>query len=241
MDWSAWKRAPEKVRGTLTKLSDNSVVTSTGCKIYIPKRFAEKQLASIATETYIVGIFAMVVGDKFYSVSTINAMMRINPSSIRTTKFEDEGYLEFTFEPGSVVFADTQLIRTDTLVYKIFDMIISKGHVPWFMDYEDLAKLHASSGRFAGVNLGGSHAILAMFAAAIARDPVDRSKYYRHTVQSQQDAIDRPPAIIPLRSISHGATNTTSKLLGSNFDQGLTSALLNPSGTTERIEELLRR
>jgi hypothetical protein len=242
MDRSRWIRSPEKIRATLTKLADNSVVTSKGCKIYIPKRFAEKQLATIAAETYIVGIFAIVVEDKYYGVSTTNAMMRITPSGgISTVKFDGDSYLEFAFEPGSVVIADTQLIRSDTLVYKIFDEIIAKGHIPWYVGYEDLAKLFSTAARHAGVNLSGSHAILEMFAAAIARDSQDRSRYYRHTVQSQDDQNVRPPTIIPLRSVGHGATNTTAKLLGSYFDDGLTSALVNPSQKTERIEELLRR
>lgn len=241
MDWSRWTRAPEKIRGALTKLADNSVVTSKGCKIYIPKRFVEKQLAKIEAETYIVGIFAIVVDDKYYGVSTTNAMLRIKPSTISTVKFGEDSYLEFAFEPGAVVIADTQLIKSDSLVYKIFDEIIAKGRVPWYVGYEDLANLFATAERHAGVKLSGSHAILEMFAAAIARDSKERSLYYRHTVESQDAPRVRPPAIIPLRSVSYGATNTTSKLLGSYFDDGLNSALVNPSEKTERIEELLRR
>lgn len=241
MDGSRWKRDPSKVHQSLTESKDGSVVTSRKCCIYIPKRFVEKQLAVIAAEIYIVGIFAIVVDDAYYGVSTANAMMRIQPTTISTVKFDEESYLEFAFEPGSVVIANTQLIKTDTLVYKIFDEIIAKGRVPWYIGYEDLAKLFSSAGHFAGVDLTGSHAILEMFAAAIARDATDRSKYYRHTVSKQDDAIKRPPVIIPLRSVTYGATNTTAKLLGSYWSDGLTSALVNPSEKVEHIEELLRR
>lgn len=241
MDWSRWKREPSKVHAALTELPDGSVVTSKRCAIYIPKRFEEKQLAVIGAETYIVGIFAIVIDDKSYGVSTANAMMRIHPSIISTVKFGEDSYLEFAFEPGSVVIGNTSLIKSDILVYKIFDEIIAKGHIPWYVEYEDLAKLFDSADHHAGVNLGRSHSILEMFAAAIARDSVDRSKYYRHTVRGQDDIVTRPPTIIPLRSVTYGATNTTAKLLGSYWADGLTSALVNPSEKTERIEELLRR
>jgi hypothetical protein len=58
MDWSRWTRSPEKVRAALKEQPDNSVVTSKPLKIYVPKRFMEKQLAQVAAEIYIVGIFA---------------------------------------------------------------------------------------------------------------------------------------------------------------------------------------
>ena len=55
------------------------------------------------------------------------------------------------------------------------------------------------------------------------------------------EVLSRPPALIPFRSVTYGATNTTAKLMGAYFDEGLTSALVNPSQRTEKIEELLRR
>lgn len=241
MDQTRWTRDPTKVHASLVQQPGGSVVTSQECKIYIPERFIEKQLAKISNEIYIVGIFGIVVDDKYYGVSTVNAMMRITPTSIRTVKFDDDSYLEFYFEPGSQVIATVELIMQATLVYKIFDEIIARGRAPWYIDYNDLAKLFMSSKRHAGVNFSNSHAILEMFAAAIARDSADKTKYYRHTVKSQDEIVSRPPAIIALRNITHGATNTTAKLLGSYWNEGLNSALVNPSEKVEAIEELLRR
>ena len=134
-----------------------------------------------------------------------------------------------------------ELVKQATLVYKIFDEFIARGRTPWYLDYNDLAKLFMSADRHAGVNLSTSHAILEMFAAAICRDSADKTKYYRHTVSSQDEIHTRPPVVIALRNITHGATNTTAKLLGSYWNEGLTSALVNPSMKVEAIEELLRR
>ena len=241
MDWTRWKRDPVEANKALTVLKDGSIMTPRGCKIYIPERFVEKQLAVIGAETYIVGIFAIVVEDKFYGVSTTNAMMRVTPTTISTVKFDQDSYLELIFDPGSVVFATNLLIKSDTLVYYIFDEFIAKGRIPWYIGYEDLATLFESADRHAGVSLGANHSILEMFAAAVARNNQNRAKYYRHSIESQDDPVKRPPAIIPLRSITYGATNTTSKLMGSYWNDGLTSALVNPSEKQERIEELLRR
>lgn len=241
MDPSRWKREPSKVHAALRELPDGSIMTTREARIYIPERFIEKQLASIGAETYITGIYALVVEDAYYGVSTINAKMRIQPTTISTVRFGEDSYLEFYFAPGSIVIADTNLIRIDGLVYLIFDEIVAKGHPPWYLEYEDLAKLFETADNHAGVKLGGSHAILEMIAAACARDPKDRSRYYRHSVQTYEEAKANPPAVIPLRSVTYGATNTTAKLLGSYFADGLDSALVNPTTKKERIEDLLRR
>lgn len=241
MDTSRFVRDPSKVHAALRVMDDKSVVTSRGVKIYVPERYVEKDMADIGSETYIVGIFAIVVDDKYYGVSTANAMMRIKPTTISTVKFDQDTYLEFAFEPGSIVIATTKLIRSDTLVYYIFDEFIAKGRIPWFLGYEDLAKLFDSADHHAGVPLAAHHSILEMFAAAIARVNTNRAKYYRHQVEKQTDSIEKPPAFIPLRSITYGATNTTAKLTGSYFSEGLNSALANPSERHEQIEDLLRR
>jgi len=240
MEPSKFVRDAAKVRAALTVQADKSVTTAKSLKIYIPERYVEKKLAVIAAEIYILGVFAMVVDDRHYAVSTTNAMMRIKPSTISTVKFDGDSYLEFEFEPGSVVFATTELIKTDTLVYYIFDEFIAKGRVPWFIEYEDLAKIFESAEKHAGVALGKQHSIIEMFAAAIARDAKKRSSYYRHSLAPRASAADEAPLFIPLRSIVDGATNTTAKLMGSYWNDGLTSALRNPSEKTERIERLLR-
>ena len=240
MDPSVLKRDASKVRPALVKQADGSVLTSKPLKIYVPERYTEKGLAEIGSETYIVGIFAMVVEDKHYAVSKINAMMRIKPTTISTVKFEGTSYLEFYFEPGSVVFATTSLIMSDTLVYNIFYNFISNGTVPWILSYEDVATLFASADRHAGVDLTRSHTILEMFAAAIARDPNQRTKYYRHTLDDTDKTPTEPVAYIALRNISLGATNTTARLGGSYWNDGLTSALANPSTRLEKVEQLLR-
>lgn len=219
---------------------DGSVLTRRTLSIFIPERFVEKDLAKIESETYILGIFAIVVDGTHYGVSTTNAMMRVTPTSIRSVKFEGASYLEMMFEPGSVVFPTTLLVKTDTLVYRIFDEFIAKGHIPWYVDYDDLARLFETADEHAGVKLGPSHSIMEMFAAAIARDPKDKTKYFRQTATSLADTKQNPPALIPFRSVIYGATNTTAKVLGSYFGDGLTSALAEPSTKPAPIETLLR-
>lgn len=241
MDRSRWTRNPAKVHAALVEQPDRSILATRDVRIFIPARFVEKQLADIAAEIYTVGIFAMVVDDKYYAVSTVNAMVRLKPTTISTVKFDGDSYLEFRFPAGSTVIADTNLIRTDSLVFKIFSEIIAKGRVPWYLDYEDLAKLFDTAESHANVRFGAVHSVLEMFVAAIARDPANRAQYYRLVYDEVNGVPTVKPDYIPFVSITYGATNTTSRLLGSYFDQGMVSALNNPSEKNEHIEQLLRR
>ena len=65
--------------------------------------------------------------------------------------------------------------------------------------------------------------------------------YYRSVINNRSDLKKNPPVFIPLRSVVYGATNTTNKLAGSYFNEGVISALVSPSTRIEPIEELLRK
>lgn len=241
MDYRRWVRDASKVHAALQVAPDGSVVTKRKVAIYIPERYVEKQLASIAADIYTLGIFAVVVDDQYYAVSNAIAKMRIKPTVVSTVKFDGVNYLEFGFDPGSVVIADTELVKDDFLVYQVFDEFVSKGKIPWFIDYRrDLGSLFEGAGYYAGLNLSNNHVILDIIAAAITRVAADPTVYYRHRVKNLADLERVEPVNIPLRSVSLGATNTTSKLVGSYFGEGLNSALVHPSDKVEKIESILR-
>ena len=52
--------------------------------------------------------------------------------------------------------------------------------------------------------------------------------------------VNDPSVILPLKSIAYGLSNTTSRLMGNYLNDGMNSALVNPSTQNESIEDLLR-
>ncbi len=241
MDLKKYTRDASKVHERLVTTKDGSLVAPVGCKIYIPERFTEKQLAVLGTEVHTVGFFAIVVEDKWYGVSKAPAMMKIDPTSTDTVMVDGEPYLEFTFEPGATITANVNLVKNDTIVYLLYDEILAKGHPPKFMDYEDLANMFLLSPYHAGLEIGGDHNVMEMFAAFVCRDPDDKTKYYRQTLTDREQIRTRPPVAIPFRSVSFGATNTMAKLMGNYFEEGSISALNNPStGAIENLDRMLR-
>jgi hypothetical protein len=241
MDHKKLIRNSAKIHAYLKELPDGRLVCTKQVKIYIPSRFAERGLASIGIETYIVGIYAIVVEDTFYGVSMVNAMLPIEPTSTLKINVDGEEFYEFSFEAGSTVFSSTKLVKTDTLVYKIYDEIIAKGRVPWYLGYAELGRLFDTAIYHAGANIGKNHEVTELIISMIARNPKNRHEYFRTSIRSPEDMKTILPAYIPLRSVTYAATNTVNRLAGSYFTEGVVSALVNPTERVERIEDLLRR
>lgn len=230
-------RDPGRIHACLQELPDGKLIALKQVRIYIPVRFAERGLAEIGVDTYICGIYAMTCEDKYYAVSTVNASIRIQPSSTIRVKFNGVEYFEFTFEAGAVVALSTNLVRIDVMVYKIYDEIISKGRVPWYMSYDDLGKIFDTASYHAGTSIGQEAAVTELIISIIARDKDDRVVYYRSVADG---SAKKEPYFIALRSVTYAATNTTNKLAGSYYSVGVVSALVSPSERTERLEALLR-
>lgn len=241
MDVSKLIRDSKRVKACLKELPDNTVVALKPLKLYIPARFEERELASIGNEIYVIGVFALVTEDGFYSVSKVNAMMRIAPSSINTVRIDGDVYYEFSFRAGSTVIADMNLVKNDVITYFIFEEFIAKGKVPWYIDYNDLGGLFATSKKYAGVNIGESHEVIELIASIIARDPKNLYRQYRHSIKDAKSIVTDPPTYVPLGAIQYTATNTVTKIAGSYMSDGVVSALVNPSTRPERIESLLTK
>lgn len=238
MDISKLVRNPAAVSETLHELDDNSLVTAKGCRIYIPARFAERGLAFLGAETYVIGIFAIVV-ENVYSIMMVNAMIRIDPSEINTVGIGDDEYLEFVFYPGSQVIPNLDLAKTDTLTYKIYDEIIAKARVPWYLSYYDLAHIFDTAREHAGANIGANREVTELLVSVSARNDVNRVQYYRQVLSEDSYLQRSPPVYAPLKDVSLSATNAINKLGGGYFRVGTVSAIVNPSERVERIEEIL--
>jgi hypothetical protein len=89
------------------------------------------------------------------------------------------------------------------------------------------------SGEFANLKLGKNNVSLEMIISSITRNSKNLAEYYRTNPDGEYD-------FIALRNIQLGATNTLSKINGSYYEMGLTSALARESDKLEDIEELLR-
>lgn len=240
MDVSKLIRDPSKTHAALKKMSDSCVIAVKPCKIYIPKRYIDKGLAVIGQEYKILGFFALVVDDKYYSVSTTIAMLEIEPSNMNEVTVGEDTYLEFIFETGCRVFKTTSALLDDTLLYRVYNEFTAQGHTPWFISEIDDACMYETAADHAGAFTDTDHAIFEMITSSRARDAKDRAKYWRHGAKKPTDFVTNPAQLIQLRDTTYGASSTVAHYIGPYFKDNLVSTLVTPSTRVENIERLLR-
>lgn len=231
-------RDADKVKKTLVEMNGR-LITKTGCVIHMPKHYASGLLGTIEANIHALGLWAMIVDDKYYAVNNVAGKITLTPDTVNIISVDETDYLELTFLPGSTIIDEINLLQDGPFMFNIYDEIIAKGKTPWYMDYDDLASIFDTAIHHGGVNLKAPRSILEMMTASRGRNPKDRSKYFRNSIKTQQEYKSKTPDIIPLRSVAYGATNTTSRLLGSHLNEGLTSALVNQSENNESVEDLL--
>lgn len=241
MDISQLVRDAKYVHACLQEFPDGSLIALKPCKIYIPARFEVIGLADIGIETQILGLAAIVFEDKYYGVLNVNAMVRINPARIERIKIDNIEYLEFHFNKGGVITPNLNLFVQDSILFDIYDEIISAAKVPWYMSYSDLGNLFSTAQEHAGASIGKNPEVIEIVIAKIARQSQDRSLPYALLSTEPEKLFKTKPTYVPLRSVIFSATNTTTKLAGSYMQHGVISAIVRPTEEVERIEAILRK
>ena len=224
-----------KTNSFLKKLVSGDKVKLTTSKpafIYIPYRFVTSGLAYVEDTVKIISQYAIVIGD-VYAVANVPALVEIKPESRKRIKIYEEEYLEFSFDANSVVIEDLNLFQNSTMVYYIFNEEIAKGNVPLYFNDVDFLKSLDLTNEFANLNLGKNNVSLEMIISSITRNRKNLTQYYRTNPDGNFE-------FIALRNIQLGATNSLSKVMGSYYELGLTSALARESDKLEDIEKLLR-
>lgn len=238
---TGYKRSPEAVLSQLVENQADQVITKKACKIQVPIRYAEIGLGQIGINTFIYGLFALIMIDTGeYTVCNVNAMVEINPSKLMITTIDEVDYHEFYFEPGQVVIKTTNLVKRDTMMYNVLDEFILKGKVPWYVEYDDLGSLFDTSKYHANSDIAANPEVIEFIASMITRSKDDRTKYIRTVAKSYKDTALDKISYVPLQSIYYSVNSTVNKLAGSYFSEGVKSALVNPTDRVDKIERILR-
>lgn len=240
MDIKHLVRDATRVHKVLKEVN-GSLVTSQPCKIYVPESYMTSELGGIEDMVHVVAIFAIVIEDKYYAVSKACALFHTKPSHMSVVTIDNEKYMEFAYNANDKIFENINLVRTGTLVYRIYNEFIAKGKIPWYFTYSDLSFLFDTALLHGNADLRANSSLLELLATTMARQKQDKSKFFRHSTELKNQHSHSRPWFIPLRFAALQATNTTAKLLGSYFSDSLSSALVNKSENVESIETLLRQ
>lgn len=239
MDFNKLTRDADYIKKHLHQ-SDGVIITKRSAIIIIPSRYADKDLAVLGDEVYILALYAIIMDDK-YAVSKSLSMLKINPVAYERIDIDGMEYLKFEFDPGGTISDELDVVISDTLTYNIYDVSIDFGLIPVYLEYEEAIQLFNNTKETNGVVLGANRAVLELIISMIARDPKDKRRYLRQIIKTNADKKNIKPTYIAFKSIEFGPKTTTAMLLGANFKRGVNAALINDVDKNERIETLLRQ
>ena len=237
MKMTDYIRDLSKVYAAIEELDNGALAAKKELKLYVPSRFRDKNLLILADEIYTIGIYMLVVEDKYYAVNLTIGMIKIVPDIVNTVFIDSVEHFEFTFYKGTVFIPNTDIVVRNKLPYYVFNEIVARAKVPVYLSYTDLGNLFNTSDKHATVALGSTITIMHMLIAVISRSPDDLRTYFRQV--SDKMSYDKV-VYSPIHSSSYGPTNTTARMLGANFSDNVSVALINPSDREENIEKLLK-
>lgn len=210
------------------------------CYIHIPARFLDKEMGEIGSINNSFGIIPIILKDSLdYAVLSVDAIVNLNPFITEKIVINDDEYYQLYFEANSVIIANTSVLRKDKLIYNILDEFLIKGKVPWYLDYEDLAKFLDTADSHAGSRAIENFEVIETLVSIISRDKNNRKVYMRNSAKNK-DYIASAIEYIPLSSVMYAVSGTVNKLIGAYMDEGIASALTIESTEASNIEKLLR-
>lgn len=214
-------------------LQNNQYVTDTLTILEFPKRYLDKDMATISDKTYVYGIFALIIGDT-YSVSLIPSFIETNPLYIKEITRDNVEYVQFYYGKDMPVIENVQVIRNKVYTYNVLEEFYLRGNVPWFLAYDDLNTIFNNMRYYADSAIGDSKLTNEIITSYITRDATDKHVYHR--LSKKPDHV-----YIALDDIYYATLGTVNKLSGSYFDKGLVSALVQPEKSPTKLEQIIRK
>lgn len=233
------KRNGEKVLAALKDLPNGRTVATKKLTITFPTRFRDIGLAVIGKVSFVYGLFAIIV-DNDYAILNMNGYIELNEGVIQIQEVNGVEYYTFTYEPGDTVIMTKDIVARSNLIFTAIDEFIFKGKVPWYVGYDDMGKIFETAQSHAGTRARVIPSMVEFFAAYIGRQKNNRVKFIREGAKTAADFTPEKIHWVPLRSVFYSAPGTVNKISGAYFQDGIVSALVNPSTQVESVEAVLR-
>ena len=230
------KRDPSKFKNIFKTVGD-VVLTTKDIDIVFPERYITRELAVISSSVRLLGIYAILDRSNNYCIVNNSIVQQLAPYIISDVTVNGVVYKKCSFEANTPFLLNNNLIVTDSFLYDIFEEFLSKGNVPWYLDYNDLADIFANTERFNGKSVGNDPIALEILTSVVAKSSVGKDIPYR-LVKNKKLV---KPEYIGLNDMRFAFDNTGSRLVGSYFSDGITTSIVDPETKTSEQTKILRR
>lgn len=225
-------RDPKAISKLIT-IANGKITCSEKSIIEFPKWYLDKELADEREVMSFYGIFAIIVGDK-YSVSVIPTMCTSNPISTQEVERNGEIYLQLLFGKGDVIISNSTVVNSPLKAYNFIESYFLRANVPWYIDYETLSKCMDNLVKYGGSAVGESNIANELVTSFVARPKENKDIFYR------QVGGKGPVTFVDLMNVYYSARSTVTKIAGSYFERGITSALVQKETEGTKLEQHMK-
>lgn len=213
---------------------DSMIFIGNTLEVYIPVRYGQHGCLDVSESVKALAIFDMTINGSIDSGMLLPAKVTMKPNNIENILRDGERFQKLTFTKDDVFIVDTHVVKDEHVAYVMFYEFVYGGKTPRFMTYDKIGFIFEEAVQVTGINFPTNSAVFEMMTAVLHRDPKDLTKFYRLTDMKSE------PLRIPLRTVAHAATSTTTKIVGSYDNEGFDAALINAADIPSEIENLLR-
>lgn len=210
------------------------IFTGDKLQVIIPQRYEAYGHLEIGETVITIGVCDLLIDDTYQATLNMLTKIEIAHSEISKKTIEGQVYFVLTLYKGDRFICNTEVIKDSSVLFTIYSEMVTKGHMIYNMNYDQVAYLLDKSKELCDTSLRVDHVILEIIYSHIARDTNNLAIQYRHT--DMKDDLK----FIGLRTISYSPTSTTARLLGSYWNEALNSSVLTEVKNSSILEDLLR-
>lgn len=198
-------------------------------------------LGNITETTTVYGFFPIIFEDNVYTVLSVCAIMELLPTRTTKVNIEGETYYEFHFDADSKIIKSLNLVKKDTLTFNVMNEFIMKGKAPWWTTLDDLCCIFDTANKHAGSAIAKVPQTIEFLAGLITRKRDARKRPIRQMAKKPEDFELKNIEFVALLSVQESVSNTLNKMSGSYFNDGIISAINDPTEKASRVEKILRK
>jgi len=230
------KHNPSVIKDSL-KQTGNVIKTTKPLKVIFPERYTTRSLAFMGSVVRLIGYFAIVNEKNEYGVMLVPAFYELAPFNVASVEIDGDVNTVLEFEANSVFITNTNIVKTNSMYYNVFDEFFVKGKIPWFLSYEMSSDIFLESKKYSGNSIGKNPITYELLTAITSRNLKDKNVQIRHTIKDKKDTSR---TVVGLNNIYYSFDNTASKLFGGYYGQGVTAAIVNKETETTAVADVLR-
>lgn len=215
-------------------VDETMIFTGEKLVVRVPTRYSIYNLLEIKDTVRTLAIFELIVNDTYHYSIIMPAVITMMPSELSKAKIQDVDMSVFTLYNGDLFMMSIDLLQESYISYTMYREFIELGHMPKFLTYDQTANLFDTSKEMTGQDLKTPHVVFEVMYAEQYRDPDNLYTKYRLSDKT------KPPVFIGTTNVAFGPESVTSKLIGSRFNDGLNSAIINASDHRYDLEDFLR-